>query len=54
MLIHQFTSCVHYLVYTQGEVTSQNLYGLDTIAILWVKHGIVGGVKGRRVIALFK
>ena len=26
MLIHQFISCVHYLVYTQGEVTSQNLW----------------------------
>ena len=33
--------------------SSQNPYGHDTIAILWVKHGITLGIKGRRFIVLF-
>ena len=30
------------------------IYGHDTIAILWVQHGIMCGVKGRRFIVFFK
>jgi len=43
-----------FAVYTEGEVTSQNLYGHDTTAILWVYHGVMCAVKGRRFIVLFK
>jgi len=36
---------------TEGK---HKIYGHDTIAILWVQHGIMCGIKGRKVIVLFK
>ena len=39
---------------TQGDQWRHTVYGQYTIAILWVLHGILCGVSGRRFVVLFK